>query len=64
MDIEKVLVLLQPHSQLHSQDHYMAIHEMKNLGLLFIHKITHPYIMILEVWLDRKAGKKLEPNKS
>ena len=37
--------------------------EMKNLlGLLFIYKITHPYIVILEIWLDGKAGKKLEPN--
>ena len=36
--------------------------EMKNLlGLLFLHTITHPY-MILEIWLDRKAGKKLQPN--
>ena len=37
--------------------------EIKNLlGLLFIYKITHPYIVILEIWLDGKAGKKLEPN--
>ena len=37
--------------------------EMKNLlGLLFLHTITHPYI--LEIWLDRKAGKKLQHKKS